>query len=256
MTSSVSRLGALPWAARTGGQLSSSDRRALRRPLVRSLGVNALGRTSMLVRLNTGRGALVSQTQLRPPTSVLTAAAEQEAARRLTPALLHHAYRTYVFGAAIGQVEHIDVDRELLFAAAMLHDTGLGRPVDGVDFTLASAEIALEIAETVGLSSAATRVMRSAITLHCSPDVTLAVDGPVAHLLSAGAALDVIGLHSWKLPPGMLGQVVAEHPRLAFKREFAAAVAAEAAAVPEGRMNLLRRHGVLDLAIRLAPFRD
>jgi len=43
---------------------------------------------------------------------------------------------------------------------------GLSAPVAGVDFTLTSARIALEVTGTVGLSTAATETMRTAITLH------------------------------------------------------------------------------------------
>jgi hypothetical protein len=60
--------------------------------------------------------------------------------------------------------------------------------------------VARDVAETVGLSTAATEIMRTAITLHHSPGVTLS-DGPVAYLMSAGAALDVLGLRAWQLPP-------------------------------------------------------
>lgn len=254
MISSATRLGTLPWVAHTGGRLSPSERRALIRPLVGLHAVNALGRTAMCLRVNSGRRALVPPSALRQPTSAITVAAEQEAVRLLSPALLNHSHRTYLFGVAVGHLERVAVDRELLFAAAMLHDTGLRPPVPGVDFSRASAAIALEVAETVGLSTAATQVMRNAIALHHSPDVTVATDGAVAYLLSAGAALDVVGLRSWRLPRDLLDQVVAEHPRLAFKREFASAVAAEAAAVPQGRMALLRRFGAFDLAIKLAPF--
>jgi len=256
VTHSAPRLGSLPWVARTGGQLSPTNRRALMRPIAEVHAANALGRAAMALGIHSGRRAHIPPYGLRTPTSALTTTAEQEAARRLSPALLQHSYRTYLFGAAIGHLEQIDVDRELLFAAAMLHDAGLQTLVTGVDFSLASAAIALEVAETVGLSTAATNVMRNAITLHHSPDVTLATDGPVAYLLSAGAALDGIGLRSWMLPPGLIDRIVAEHPRLAFKREFASATAAEAAVVPWGRMHFLRRYGALDLAIRLAPFRS
>jgi len=116
-------------------------------------------------------------------------------------------------------LEGIDVDSELLFAAAILHDTGLSAPAPGVDFTVTSARIALEVAETVGLSSAATETMRTAITLHHSPGVTLD-DGPEAYLLSAAAAVDVIGLGRWKLPDALVASVLAERPRLGFKEEF------------------------------------
>jgi hypothetical protein len=247
-------LGTLDWVAATGGQLTAAERRRLLRPLAATHAANIVGRAAMLIHLNSGRRADIDPSALAVPTSALAAAAEHEARSRLSPALLNHSYRTYAFGAALGALADIDVDRELLFAAAMLHDTGLGRPVDGVDFTLASARVAREVAETVGLSTAATETLRTAITLHHSPGVTLA-DGPVAHLLSAGAGVDVAGLRSWKLPPQVVGAVVTQRPRLGFKREFAAAFRAEAAAVPRGRAYLLRRYGALDLAIKLAPFR-
>ncbi|MFL6181946.1 MAG: hypothetical protein ACJ73J_06510, partial [Actinomycetes bacterium] len=95
-----------------------------------------------------------------------------------------------------------------------------------------------------------------AICLHHSPKVRLGKDGAVAYLLSVGAGLDVAGLRSWKIPPALLERAVAEYPRLGFKREFTSAVDAEAAAVPNGRIQFLRRYGAFNLAIRLAPFRD
>ena len=109
--------------------------------------------------------------------------------------------------------------------------------------------------EDVGLSTDATSTLRSAITLHHSPGVTLE-HGPVAYLLSAGAGLDVVGLRSWQLPADELASVLAEYPRLGFKREFAAAFRAESAQVPDGRAAFLRRYGAFDLAIKTAPFRD
>ncbi len=248
------RLGTLEWVSRSGGQLTPAERRSLLRPLATTHALNAVGRASMALRLNAGRRVEVPATAVRRPSSVLTRTAEQEARRLLTPALLNHSLRTYAFGAALGFLENIDVDEELLFAAAMLHDTGLTRPVPGVDFTRASARVARDVAETVGLSSAATATMRNAITLHHTPGVTLA-DGAVAYLLSAGAGLDVVGLHSWQLPAGVLTSIVEQTPRLGFKKEFTRAFRAESDAVPLGRARFLRRYGAFDLAVKLAPFR-
>jgi hypothetical protein len=206
----------------------------------------------MALHVNSGRRTSIPERALRVPSSALTRAAEEHAERRLTPVLLGHSHRCYRFGVALAALEQIDVDRELLFAAAMLHDVGLTTPRAGVDFSLASARIARDVAETVGLSTAATEIMRSAITLHHSPGVTLA-DGPVAYLMSAGAAVDVIGLRAWQLPPQVLASILEEHPRQGFTREFRTSWAAEAAAVPRGRAQLLRRYGAFDLAMRLAP---
>jgi hypothetical protein len=254
MNAAVPDLGTLSWVDRTGGQLAGAERRSLLRPLARAHAANAAGRLAMLARLNSGRRVQVAPTLLVPPSSALTRAACEQAQRRLSPALLNHSYRTFAFGVALGGLEGLTVDAELLFAAALLHDTGLPTSDRNVDFARSGARIARDVADEVGLSSAATETMRTAITLHHSPNVTPA-NGPVAYLLSAGAGVDVIGLRSWQLPPEVLAAVVDQHPRLEFKREFAAAFRSEAARVPRGRVKFLRSYGAFDLAIRLAPFR-
>jgi hypothetical protein len=248
-------IGTYGWVERTGGLLTAAERRSLLRPLARAHVINAVGRLSMLLRVNSGRRVSAPPVQRHYPDSALTRAAETLARRWLTPTLLNHSYRTYAFGAALGDLEGVDVDRELLFAAAMLHDAGLATPLPDVDFTRAGARFAREVAEEVGLSTAATDTVRTAITLHHSPGVSQS-RGSVAYLLSAGAGLDVIGLHSWRLPPTVLAAVTSRHPRLGFKREFSGAFGAEAAAVPRGRAAFLRRYGAFDLAIKVAPFRS
>ena len=254
MNAAVADLGTLSWVERTGGQLSAADRRSLLGPLARTHAANAAGRLSTLAGLNTGRRAQIAPSRLVPPNSALTRAAVEQAQRRLSPALLNHSYRTFAFGAALGALEGLTVDAELLFAAAMLHDTGLPTSDKNVDFTRTSARVARDVAEDVGLSSAATETMRTAITLHHSPRVPLA-RGPVAYLMSAGAGVDVVGLRCWQLPPDLLAEVVDRYPRLGFKDQFTAAFRTEAARVPRGRVQFLRRYGAFDLAIRLAPFR-
>src|SRR6185369_1737065 len=109
------------------------------------------------LRVNSGRRqAAASSVGRRPaPNSVLTRAAEDEAKRRLSPVLLGHSYRTYAFGVALGELEGLDVDREVLFAAALLHDIGLPTSAPQVDFTRASARVASDVANDVGLSTAA-----------------------------------------------------------------------------------------------------
>jgi hypothetical protein len=186
---------------------------------------------------------------------VLTRAAEECARRVLTGPLLNHSYRTYVYGRALGELEGTDVDTELLFAGALLHDTGLVNPTGTADFTLTSARLARQVAEQVGLSTDATETLMTAITMHYSPGVTVNA-GPVAYLLAAGAAVDVVGLRSWELPPATIAEVVRAHPRADFKTVFTEAFREEAARVPEGRARVLQRYGALAAAIRFAPFKD
>ncbi|WP_158220511.1 HD domain-containing protein [Kineosporia sp. A_224] len=248
------RLGTHLWLEGTGGALTRRDRRRLVLPLAKDLVITVAGRVAALLRRGDG-GRRTDVAAAPVPDSRLARAAEDLASRRLSPVLLNHSYRTYAFGTALGRLHGLDVDRDLLFAAAMLHDLGLAAPTPHVDFTMAGVRAGRDVAARAGLSSSATDTMVTAITLHHSPGITVA-HGPVAHLLSAGAALDVVGLRSWSLPPDVLAAVTSAHPRLGFKREFTDVFRTEAAHVPAGRAAFLRRYGAFDLAVRLAPFGD
>jgi hypothetical protein len=227
----------------------------LLRPLARTHVQNAVGRLRLAVGLHPGRNAYLPPAILDPPSSVLTRAAEECARRVLTEPLLNHSYRSFVYGRALGELENTDVDTELLFAGALLHDTGLVNPTGTADFTLTSARLARQVAEQVGLSTAATDTLMTAITMHYTPGVTVDA-GPVAHLLAAGASVDVVGLRSWELPPATIAEVIRAHPRTDFKPVFTEAFRQEAARVPEGRARVLQRYGALAAAIRFAPFEE
>jgi HD domain len=246
-------VGTIDWTTRTGGRLTPAERRRLVADLARAHAGNAVGRFALLVRMNRGRNAYVAPERLAPPDSRLTQAARDTAMAVLPGTLLNHSHRTYVFGRALGELEQLDVDAELLFAAAMLHDVGLAYASGREDFTLTSARVAREVSERVGLSTAATATLETAITMHHSPRVTVAA-GPVAYLLASGAGVDVAGLRCWDLPLSTLVGAVEAHPRDGFKEYFTQAWAREAARVPQGRAALLRRYGAFAAAIALAPF--
>src|SRR6185369_16268609 len=114
MTDTPTDLGTHTWVERSGGVLTAAERRSLLRPLARTHATNAVGRLSMLLRVDSGRRAPVTVGKRTTPDSVLTRAAVALARRRLSLALLNHSYRTYAFGAALGELENLDVDRELL----------------------------------------------------------------------------------------------------------------------------------------------
>ena len=254
-TVSTAPVGTAAWVRETRGWLTPAEQRGLLRPLAAAHVRNLVGRTRMALRLHPGRHAFVAPERLAPPRSLLTRRADEAAERMLAPALLNHSRRTFRFGRALGVLTGAAVDEELLYAAAMLHDTGLVSSSGDADFTLASSRVAREVAEQVGLSAAATTTLLDAITLHHSPGVG-PEHGPVAELLSAGAAVDVIGLRSWELPDDVLAEALAEHPRESFKQVFAEAFRREAARVPQGRVRFLNHYGAFATAIRLAPFTD
>jgi hypothetical protein len=246
-------VGTVEWTQRTGGRLEPAERRRLVGDLARVHARNLIGRFSVLAHLDPGRRSYVPPARLLPPDSPLTRAARDAAIRVLPATLLNHSYRTFRFASALGEREGLEVDREVLFAAALLHDTGLVLAGGKDDFTLTSARVARDVAEQVGLSTAATEALQTAITMHHSPRVPLAA-GPVAYLLSAGAGVDVAGSRCWDLPPSILAEAARDYPRKDFKAYFTRAWAAEAARVPQGRAKLLRRYGAFTAAIALAPF--
>jgi HD domain-containing protein len=248
------QLGSIGWTERTGGVLTTRECLSLAGPLLRGeLGI-LIGRLAMALRLHSGRRATIDPASLVPPDSSLARDADVAARDLLTPALLNHSRRAYAWGAAIAALDRITFDRELLYLAAMFHDTGIPSPVPDVDFTVRSAAVVREFADSHDVSADDRELVANAIAMHHTPGVGVE-SGPEAYLLSAGAGVDVFGLRSNEVPDQVRNMVVQEYPRLGFKREFAGLIRAEAKQVPRGRAWYLHRFAMSDLSIRLAPFR-
>jgi hypothetical protein len=249
------RIGSIGGTERTGGALTARECLTLAGPLVRGELSILAGRLAMALRLHSGRRSSIDPASLAPPDSALARDAAVAAQDLLTPVLLNHSSRAYAWGAAIAALHKITFDRELLYLAAMFHDTGLPSPVPEVDFTVRSAAVAREFTDSHDVPAESRELVANAIALHYTPGVGLE-SGAEAYLLSAGAAVDVFGLRSNEIPDAVRETVVHEHPRLGFKREFAGLLRAEAKQVPRGRAWYLHRFAVSDLSIRLAPFHD
>jgi HD domain len=208
----------------------------------------------MVLGVHSGRRSSIDPASLVPPDSVLARDAEVAAQDLLTPALLNHSSRAYTWGAALAALRGITFDRELLYMAAMFHDTGIPSPVPDVDFTVRSAALAREFSERHHVPGDVRELVANAIAMHYTPGVDLE-SGAEAYLLSAGASVDVFGLRSNEIPDTVRQSVILQSPRLGFKREFAGLLREEAKQVPRGRAWYLHRFALSDLSIRLAPFR-
>jgi len=248
-------LGSIGWTERTGGILTVRDCLTLARPLLREELRILVGLLAMALRVHSGRRATVDPVRLAPPDSVLARDAREAAEELLAPAVRNHSHRAYAWAAAIAALRGISFDRELLYLAAMFHDTGLPSPLPHVDFTVRSAALVREFADRRGVPADSREVVTNAIAMHHSPGVGLD-SGPEAYLMSAGAAVDVFGSRSNELPDALRRRVIEQFPRLGFKREFAALWREEATQVPRGRAWYLHRFALTDLSIRTAPFGD
>lgn len=247
-------LGSIAWTERTGGVLTTRECGSLAMPLLREELRICAGLLALLLRRHSGRRSVVDRARLAPPDSSIAREAQDAARELLSPALLNHSHRAYAWGAAIAALQEVRFDRELLYVASMLHDTGLPSPVPHVDFTVRSAAIAREFLDERGVAADDQELVANAIAMHHTPEVGLEFGGE-AFLLSAGAGVDVFGLRSGSVPDAIRGSVVREFPRLGFKREFAGLWRAEARQVPRGRAWYLHRFAMTDLTMRLAPFR-
>jgi hypothetical protein len=246
------RLGGLGWVRRTGGRLSSAERRRLVAAIALGQWENALGRAKLaLGRLPAG-AAEVDLDTFRAPDSSFARAAE-EACTEQPAAIVGHSYRTWLFGRALAAVDRSHLDVELFYCGALLHDHGIAQPTPDRDFTLASAERTLACARAAGVAGDRAEVLADAICVHTTPGVSPQRDGALGCYLQWGAMVDGAGLRAWDVAPANLAEVLRRYPRGDFKRELVELMRAEAAAVPKGRFGLLVRCG-LPLAVRMAPF--
>jgi hypothetical protein len=249
------RLGGLAWTRRTGGRLGGAERRRLLAEIAKGQAENLLGRVKLaLGRLPPGARE-VDVKSFEPPDSQLARDAEAACAEQ-PDSIAAHSYRTWMFGLALAAIDQAELDRELFYCAALVHDYGIAEPTPERDFTLGGAERAIACAARAGLTTDSGEAIADAICVHTTPGVRVDRDGPLGCYIQWGAMVDGAGLRIWDIAPANVEEIVRRHPRgSGFKGELASMMRAEAAAVPGGRFALLVRCG-LPLAVRLAPFDD
>lgn len=129
------------------------------------------------------------------------------------PALATHVVRTHVWGTVLGLRDGLSWDREVFAVAALLHDLALARRRHGFEcFAHDGAEQALEMPELQVLEPARRAAIADAICLHLRVEVAPSL-GVEAHLVHAGAGLDVVGRRLGEIEPELRAAVLAAHPR-------------------------------------------
>jgi len=194
---------------------------------------------------------------IHPPTDELSNRAWHFAQSCQPPWLLQHALRTYAWARLLAHKDGIPHEVETVFAAALLHDVGLTQaaadPVDGC-FAVRGARAAMTFMREAGASADQANRVAIAIALHLDLEVSISERGTHAHLLQAGAALDVVGSRSRELSRQVRQGVLDVHPRLGLKQQLCVCMRREAAASPRSRMGLyVDRFRFPDL-IQRAPF--
>ena len=158
---------------------------------------------------------------VRIPDSRIAVEATELILNTTTPVIYHHSRRVFVFGSLQSRWLDIEPDPELLYVAALFHDTGLVPSYRGTTqrFELDSADAARSFMETSGFSAAEADVVWTAIALHTTPEVPYRLD-PVIAATTLGVETDVLGMRLDCLTRDDIRAVTAVHPRPNFKNEI------------------------------------
>lgn len=159
------------------------------------------------------------------PDSALCRASEEHARTLSPPFLFNHAMRSFVFANAAGESMGWRYDRELLFAATVLHDLGLTGAVPAQErFEVEGADAAEHFLAGHGLARDGLALVWDAIALHTTQTIPQR-KAPEIALCQLGTAIDVGYAPLHLLPEGLAAETLARFPRLDFKRAFVALLA-------------------------------
>lgn len=101
--------------------------------------------------------------------------------------IFHHSRRVYLFGSLQARALDLRPDDELLYVAALFHDTGLVPPYRGTSqrFEMDSADAAREFLASHDVTGEPADVVWTAIALHTTPEVPYRLN-PVIAATTAG----------------------------------------------------------------------
>ncbi len=245
------RLGSYEWARQTGGALTAKERRRLIAAIARSYHRLLLDRTKLATGRVPKRAREIEPASILPPDSAFAREAEEACAEQ-PEVVIGHSYRTWVFGTALSRFDGAEPDRELFYVAALLHDAGIAEPTADRDFTIASADIALDVAKRSGVEGERSTAIADGICGHITPGAK-ADEDPIAYYVQGGAVTDLLGLRRCEISKRVRQMADSEHPRGDVRRELARMWRAESKAVPKGRAALLSRWARFPLAARFGP---
>jgi hypothetical protein len=244
-------VGSPVWLDATGGILSRVQR------------VQLIGRTGREIprvvthrlgaewwRRQPSRGACAFNWQ-EPPNSEIAELAAETCRANLSDAFVNHSFRAWAFGSALAERDGrlAELDGDVFFVAALLHDLGLFRSRYRCCFTRAGVDEVRNIAARTGrdLDDAA-----GAISHHITPGLRPKIS-TYARYLQRGSLLDLVGTRAIHLPKQFVLDVFDQYPSAGIRHEAGARWRAEAALVGGGRAHLVQRWGRISLMCRISP---
>jgi hypothetical protein len=189
-----------------------------------------------------------SQTRLIAGISVpdgpLITAVIEYAQRLSEPYLFNHAMRSWLFAEAMGRIQGIDHDREVVAIGTILHDIGLTASISGPNrFEVNGADAALSFIKGKGLSDRRAQLIWDLVALNSTPSLALHKEPEVA-VGTMGIGLDYGGFGVEALPKADVERILSAFPRLSMKQQFTETCCRLVRAKPETSYdNFLRDFG-------------
>lgn len=154
--------------------------------------------------------------------------------------LFNHVMRTFAFGHHAGSRQGGEYDQEMLFLGCVLHDLGLVEQFIADDrFEIDGADAAAEFLSHQGYPDKKIAVIWDAIALHATLNIPQRKQPEIA-LVQLGAGVDVGAIPRDVLEPVVVEHILAEYPRLGFKKAMLQAMAGVVARKPmTGVVNLM-----------------
>jgi HD domain len=188
----------------------------------------------------------VRLTEIPIPSSPAARAAAEVLAQYSAPALVNHCVRSYLFAAALGSIEGLEFDHELLYVASLLHDIGLEPAFDShtMPFEDAGGHVAWVFAAAAGWpADRRTRAAEIIVAHMRGADPSVDSEG---HLLEDATGLDISGRDLDRWPRELVVEILAAYPRLDLAARFIACFRDQADRKPDSSAAGAVRSGIAD----------
>lgn len=155
------------------------------------------------------------------PETAAATAATAFAREHTSPLIFNHSRRVFLFGTLRANDLGLRPDPELLYVAAMMHDTGLFTPYGEANqrFEVDGADHARELLLQHGLGAAAAETVWQAIALHTTPGIPGRMGAEIA-ATTQGVLVDALGFGLDGLDEDAVTEVTSAYPRGDFKTGF------------------------------------
>lgn len=194
------------------------------------------------------------------PDTAIVKEAIAELEQTQSKAIIHHSWRTYIWGVAIAQKNHWQFDDESFLIASLMHDLGLVEHLEQYScecFAFESALRAESLCSKHHYPQQKTDNISEAICMHLNGYIDENDDSLFKEviLLQKATSCDVIGTDLSKFSTTFRDEVLAAYPRFKFNTEMCRLIAIEAQRNPKSRTALTLQVG-LPLMIRMNIFKE